>query len=46
MGLSTMSERADAVGAKLTVTSTPGIGTRVTLLLTLPTADRGTVTSR
>src|SRR5271170_3534461 len=35
IGLSTMAERAEAIGAKLTVTSTPGAGTTVTVSLPL-----------
>jgi signal transduction histidine kinase len=33
LGLSTMADRARAIGAELTVTSAPGAGTTVTLLL-------------
>jgi PAS domain S-box-containing protein len=36
LGLSTMAERAETIGARLTITSTPGLGT--TVALSLPTA--------
>ena len=38
LGMATMRARADAEGARLDITCTPGAGT--TVVLTLPTADR------
>ena len=46
MGLSTMTERADTIGAELTVKSSPGDGTTVTVSVRLAGVDRGTVTSK
>jgi signal transduction histidine kinase len=42
LGLSTMAQRADAIGAELTITSRPG--TTVTLLLPVGGRDRRAVT--
>lgn len=46
MGLSTMTERADRIGAEFTVKSSPGDGTTVTVSVCLAGVDHGTVTSK
>ena len=45
MGLSTMAERAGAIGAELAVNSSPGDGTTVTVSVRVPEIARGTVIS-
>ena len=41
LGLSTMAQRAEAIGADLSITSTAGTDTTVAVALSHPTSDQG-----